>query len=75
MESIKATLWIYKIALLRSTQLVKINWGVGFAPLGYATILSFAVLFLAPFGIIGGMLLVLTLNGSMSSGLYLVEKV
>ncbi len=75
MESVKATLWIYKITLLRSAQLVKINWWVGFAPMGYAIILSVAAFFLAPFGIIGGILQVLTLNGCMSSGLYLVENI
>lgn len=75
MEIIKATLWIYKLALLRSAQLVLGNWGVIFAPLAYAMTLSLAALFLTPFGLIGGMLLVLAGNGCVSSGLYLVENI
>ena len=75
MEIIKATLWIYKIALVRSAQLAAVNWGVSFAPLAYSIILSVAAFFLLPFGFIGGMLLVLVINACISSGLYLVENI
>ncbi|MFQ5683934.1 MAG: hypothetical protein ACE5HC_11760 [Candidatus Binatia bacterium] len=75
MEIVKATLWIYGMAFVRSTQLVGKNWAVSFAPLAYSVILSVAAFFLIPFGIIGGILLVLTGNACVSSGLYLIENI
>ncbi|MFQ5850284.1 MAG: hypothetical protein ACE5JU_06805 [Candidatus Binatia bacterium] len=75
MEILKATLWIYRVALLRSAQLVAENWLVVLAPLAYGVILSVASVFFIPLGFMGGMLLVLTSNACMSSGLYLIENI
>ena len=73
MEILKATLWIYRTALLRSGQLATGNWKVAFAPLGYSLILSVAGVIFIRLGILGGMLFVLTVDACMSSGLYLIE--
>ncbi|HEX9878751.1 MAG TPA: hypothetical protein VGB25_00995 [Candidatus Binatia bacterium] len=75
MELVKATLWMYGVALERSLQLLKANWGMIFAPLAYGVILLLATFIIAPLGLIGGILLALTMNACMSSGLYLVENV
>ena len=75
MELIKATLWIYRIALTRSARLLAENWGMALAPLVYSIVLSVASIIFAPLAFIGGMLLVLTGNACMSSGLYLVENI
>ncbi len=75
METIKATLWIYRIAVKRSAQLVRENWVVVFAPLAYSVFLSVAGIFLTPFGLVGGLLLLLASNACMSSGLHLLENI
>ncbi len=75
METIKATLWIYRIAVKRSAQLVRENWVVVFAPLAYIVFLSVADIFLIPFGLVGGLLLLLASNACMSSGLHLLENI
>ncbi len=75
METLKATLWIYRIAFKRSAQLVRENWAVVFAPFAYGVFLSVAGTFLLPLGLVGGMLLLLAGNACMSSGLYLVENI
>ena len=75
MEIVKATLWIYQITLKRSAVLVAENWGVVFALLAYSIILSVAGVLLAPLGLIGGMLLLLTGDACMSSGLHLIENI
>ena len=75
MEIVKATLWIYRISLTRSVELVRENWGVVFAPLAYSIILSVAGAVLVRFGIIGGLLLLLTSNACLSSGLNLIENI
>ena len=75
METIKATLWIYRIAFTRSGQLVRENWAVVFAPLAYSVFLSVAGIFLIPLGLVGGLLLLLASNACMSSGLHLVENI
>ncbi|MEE9186351.1 MAG: hypothetical protein V3U81_04990, partial [Candidatus Binatia bacterium] len=75
METVKATIWIYRNTLKRSAELVAKNWGVVFAPLAYSLILSAAGVLLVPFGLIGGMLLLLVSDACMSSGLYLIENI
>lgn len=75
MEIIKATLWIYRLALLRSAQLVAKNWVVSFAPLAYSIILSVAAFFLAPLWLIGGLLIALTGDACISSALHLIENI
>ncbi len=75
MKTIKATLWIYRIACKRSAQLVRENWAVVFAPLAYSVFLSVAGIFLIPFGLVGGLLLLLASNACMSSGLHLLENI
>jgi len=75
METIKATLWIYRIAFKRSTQLVRENWTVVFAPFAYSVILSVASIYLIPLAMIGPLLLVLASSACMSSGLHLIENI
>jgi len=75
METIKATLWIYRIALKRSAQLMRENWAVVFAPFAYSVFLSVASIYLIPLGMIGRLLLVLASSACMSSGLYLLENI
>ena len=75
METIKATLWIYRIAFTRSGQLLRENWAVVFAPLAYSVFLSVAAIFLIPLGLVGGLLLLLATNACMSSGLHLLENI
>jgi hypothetical protein len=75
MEILKATLWIYRLALRRSAELVAENWGMVCAPLAYSIILTVAGIIFIPFGFVGGIFLVLTGNACMSSGLYLIENI
>jgi hypothetical protein len=75
MELLKATLWIYKSALLKSIQLLGKNWAIIFAPLVYSVILSVAALLLGPFWLIGGIVLWIVTAACASSGLYLIENV
>jgi len=75
MDLVKATLWIYRYALLQSLRLLKKNWRVIFAPLAYGTVLWMGGALLTPFGMIGGLLLVLISDACMSSGLHLIENI
>lgn len=75
MEIIKATLWIYKTAFLRSAKLVAGNWVVSLAPLAYGIILSLVGFFVAPLGLIGGILIALASDACISSGLHLIENI
>lgn len=75
METVKATLWIYREALERSLKLLMGNWGVIFAPLAYSVILLVATMIFAQLALIGGILLALTINACLSSALYLVENI
>ena len=74
MEIVKATVWLYQLALARTFQLIKKNWAVVFAPLAYSVILSVASAVVAPLGFIGGILLLLVSDACISSGLYLIEN-
>jgi hypothetical protein len=75
MDSIKATLWIYRFACLRAARLLGKNWPVVFAPLVYSILLWIAGRTLGPFGFVGGLLLVLAFDACLSSGLHLIENV
>ena len=75
METVKATLWIYGLALERTLQLVLSNWLVGLALLAYSMIFTVASIFLLPLGLIGGILLGLTVDACISSSLYLIENI
>ncbi len=74
MEIVKATLWLYQLALGRTFQLMRKNWTVLFAPLAYSVILSVASAVVAPLGFIGGILLLLVSDACISSGLHLIEN-
>ena len=74
MEIVKATVWLYQLALARTVQLIRKNWAVLFAPLAYSVILSVASAMVAPLGFLGGMLLLLVGDACISSGLYLIEN-
>jgi hypothetical protein len=75
METVKATLWLYRIALRRTAELLAGNWGIVFAPLAYSVILSVAAALLAPFGFIGGIVSTAATAACASSGLYVIENV
>jgi hypothetical protein len=75
MDLLQATLSIYRFAVLQSADRLRKNWAVIFAPLGYGIILSISSALLAPFGIIGGLLLILASDACMSSGLHLIENI
>jgi len=75
MEQIKAIFWIYKTALIKTTQLLRDNLGIIFAPIAYGLVLSAAAMLLAPLGFIGGMVLGVVLAACASSALYLIENV
>jgi hypothetical protein len=75
MEQIKAILWIYKTVLIKTTQLLRDNLGIIFAPIAYGLVLSAAAMLLAPLGFIGGMVLGVVLAACASSALYLIENV
>ena len=68
------TLWLYAIALTRSWEVVSRNWVVSFAPLAYSLAFALLVALVAPFGLIGGLLLGLGSQACVSSGLYLIEN-
>lgn len=75
MESVKAIFWIYWMAFSRSIALLTKNWGIIFAPLAYSLILSVAEALLAPFGLIGGILLTAIAAACTSSGLHLLDNI
>jgi len=74
-ETIWATLWIYRRALVRSAQLFSVNWRVIFAPLAYGVILSVSFIFFAWLPIVGGIAIALVIDACISSGLYLTENI
>jgi hypothetical protein len=75
METVNATLWIYRVALRRSVELLVANWGIIFAPLAYSLILSAAAALVAPLGLIGGFIMTAVTAACGSSGLFLIENV
>jgi len=75
METVKATLWIYRIALQRSIELLAANWSIIFAPLAYSLILSAVALLVAPLGFIGGFIMTAASAACASSGLFIIENV
>jgi hypothetical protein len=75
METVKATLWIYRVALKRAIELLTANWGIIFAPLAYSLILSAAAVLVAPLGFIGGFIMTAVTAACGSSGLFLIENV
>ena len=75
METVKATLWIYRVALRRGVELLAANWGIIFAPLAYSLILSAAAALVAPLGLIGGFIMTAVTVACGSSGLFLIENV
>lgn len=75
MKLVQATLWIYQTAIHRALEGVRKNWIVSFAPLAYGTALSVVALIVAPLGIIGGLVLALSLQACLSSGLYLIQNI
>ncbi|HWP56836.1 MAG TPA: hypothetical protein VNL14_02995 [Candidatus Acidoferrales bacterium] len=74
MEVVKATLWIYRLALGRAGSIIRGNPAVLLAPLAYGVLLSAAGVLVLPLGLIGRMLFLLVADACMSSGLYLVEN-
>ena len=62
------------VALGRAVLLIRKNWGVLFAPLAYSVVLSVASVILLPLGLVGRILLILVVDGCISSGLYLIEN-
>lgn len=75
MKLIEVTLWLYAAAARQACQGVAKNWIVSFAPLAYGMVLSAAGFLVAPFGILGGILLALASQACVSSGLYLIENI
>lgn len=75
MEIVKATLWIYALALRRSWQSLLKNWVVSFAPWAYAALLAAVGALAGPFGILGGLLLGLATQACVSSGLHLIKNI
>ena len=75
METVKATLWIYRVALSRSVELLRGNWAIIFAPLAYSVILALATVLLAPLGFIGGIIMTALSAACASSGLFLIENI
>ncbi len=74
-DTIKATLWVYRIAFKRSAGLVAQNWAVIFAPFAYSVFLSGAAAFLLPFAVVGWMLFLLAVDACLSSGLHVIENI
>lgn len=75
MDTLKATLWVYRIACKRSAELVRENWAVVFAPFAYSVFLSVAAVFLLPFAVVGWMLFLLAVDACLSSALHLIENI
>lgn len=75
MEIVRATLWIYRVALRRTVELLAANWGIIFAPLVYSVILSVAATLGAPLGIVGGFIVTAATAACASSGLYLIQNI
>lgn len=75
MEAVKATFWVYRMAFLRSVDLLAGNVGVIFAPLAYSMALSVAVVVFSPLGFVGGMLMTVVAAACFSSGLHVIENI
>lgn len=75
MDTVRATLWIYALALRRSGHSLRKNWVISFAPWAYATLLSALGALVASWGIVGGLLLGLGSQACFSSGLHLIKNV
>ncbi|HEY2990177.1 MAG TPA: hypothetical protein VGL11_20860 [Candidatus Binatia bacterium] len=75
METVKATLWIYRVALRRAVELLAGNWGIIFAPLAYSVVLSVAKMVFEPLGFIGGMIVTAVAAACGSSALFLIENI
>ena len=75
MESVQATLWIYRTSLSRSLERLAGNWAIIFAPLAYGAILAIAAVVLSPFGLLGRMVVTAVVAACASSGLYLIENI
>lgn len=74
MELLRATLWVYQVALLQTLQVIKANPAIVLAPLAYGVILSVAARLLAPLGLLGGFLSLLVFDACASSGLFVLER-
>jgi hypothetical protein len=75
METVKATLWIYRVALRRAVELLAGNWGIIFAPLAYSVILAIAASVFGPLGFIGGMIVTAIAAACGSSALFVIENI
>ena len=75
MESLQATLWIYRTALSRSLERLGVNWAIVFAPLAYGAILAIAAVIFSFLGFVGRMLVTVVAAACASSGLYLIEHI
>jgi len=75
MESVRAILWIYRMAFSRSVELLAGSWRVIFAPFAYSVVLTVAAVVFSPFWFIGGMLLTAALAACASSALCLIENI
>jgi hypothetical protein len=72
---IGSTLQMYRQAATETWQKITRNWWVGLLPLLYVAILSLAMAFMPPLGILGGFLLGLLYAFCISSYLYFLEGV
>jgi hypothetical protein len=75
MESIQATLWIYRASLSRSIERLAGNWAIVFAPLAYGVILAVAAVIFSFLGFVGRMMVTAVAAACASSGLYLIENI
>lgn len=75
MESIQATLWIYRTSLSRSIELLAANRAIIFAPLAYGAILAIAAVIFSFLGFVGRIIVTVVAAACASSGLYLIENV
>jgi hypothetical protein len=74
MQILQVTLWMYATALKRSSECVRKNWVVSFAPVVYGIGLSVVGTLVAPLGIIGGFLYSLASSACASSALFLIKN-
>ena len=75
MESVQATLWIYRTALSRSLERLGVNWAIVFAPLAYGAILAIAAVVFSFLGFVGRMIVTVVAAACASSGLYLIDNI
>jgi len=74
MQILRVTLWMYATALKRSSECVRKNWVVSFAPVVYGVGLSIIGTLVAPLGMIGGLLYSLASSACASSALFLIKN-